>query len=159
MELSPSQDWDTLLMMEARMPKLLEPSATWSATLQDEFRKNQFNPCVGTRLLSQTERVRVWEVRLMPSERLGFHRHVLDYFWVATAPGGACSHQQDGSVVEATYAAGQTSHLTYGPGEFKVHDLENIGDTEVIFTTVEFLDSPNPPLPLPDEAAVRSQVA
>ena len=69
------------------MPKLLEPSATWSAALQDEFTRNQLNPSVGTRLLSQDSRVRVWEVRLKPSERLGFHRHVLDYFWVATAPG------------------------------------------------------------------------
>ena len=90
-------------------------------------KRNQFNPCVGTRLLSQTGRVRVWEVRLKPSERLGFHRHVLDYFWVATTPGKARSHQQDGTVVEAAYAAGQTSHLTYGPGEFKIHDLENTG--------------------------------
>jgi beta-alanine degradation protein BauB len=141
------------------MPKLLEPSAEWPAAVQEEFTRNQFNPCVGTRLLSQTERVRVWEVRLKPSERLGFHRHVLDYFWVATTPGKARSHQQDGSVVEATYMAGQTSHLTYGPGEFKIHDLENIGDSEFVFTTVEFLDSANPPLPLPTAAAIEAQGA
>ena len=60
-------------------------------------------------------------------------------------------------MVEATYVAGQTSHLTYGPGEFKVHDLENNGDTELIFTTVEFLESANPPLPLLAETAVRPQ--
>ncbi|WP_262299431.1 hypothetical protein [Microvirga sesbaniae] len=60
-------------------------------------------------------------------------------------------------MVEATYVAGQTSHLTYRPGEFKVHDLENIGDTELIFTTVEFLDGANPPLPLPAETAVGPQ--
>ncbi len=141
------------------MPELLEPSAQWSATLQDEFRQNQFNPRVGTRLLSQDSRVWVWEVRLKPSERLGFHRHVLDYFWVATTPGKARSHQQDGSVIEVAYVAGQTSHLTYGPGEFKVHDLENIGDSEFVFTTVEFLDSANPLLPLPVEAVVRPQGA
>ena len=29
-----------------------------------------------------------------------------------------------------------------------VHDLENIGDNELLFTTVEFLDSPNAPLEL-----------
>ncbi|GEO18563.1 hypothetical protein [Microvirga aerophila] len=139
------------------MPKLLEPSATWSTAHQDEFRKNQFNPRVGTRFLSQDSRVRVWEVRLKPAERLGFRRHVLDYFWVATAPGKGRSHQQNGSVVEAAYAPGQTSHLTYGPGEFKIHDLENIGDTELIFTTVEFLDSANRPLPLPDAMAVEVQ--
>ncbi|ANY83307.1 hypothetical protein BB934_33310 (plasmid) [Microvirga ossetica] len=145
--------------MEARMPKVLEPSAKWSAALQDEFTRNQFNPCIGTRLLSQDSRVRVWEVRLKPSERLGFHRHVLDYFWVATTPGKARSNQQDGSVVEAIYAAGQTCHLIYGPGQFKVHDLENIGDSEFVFTTVEFPDSANPPLPLSTEIALEPQRA
>jgi hypothetical protein len=33
-----------------------------------------------------------------------------------------------------------------------MHDLENIGDTELAFTTVEFLDSANPPLTLREAA-------
>jgi hypothetical protein len=37
----------------------------------------------------------------------------------------------------------------HAPGHFKVHDLENIGDSELIFTTVEFLDSANKPMALP----------
>jgi beta-alanine degradation protein BauB len=141
------------------MREVLEPDLDWPPALLDEFRRNQFNPRVGTRLLSQTERVRVWEIRLKPSERIGFHRHVLDYFWTAVTPGKARSHQQDGSVVETVYVAGQTCHLSYGPEEFKVHDLENIGDSELVFTTVEFLDSANPPLPLPAQAAVEPQLA
>jgi beta-alanine degradation protein BauB len=32
-----------------------------------------------------------------------------------------------------------------------VHDLENIGDGEMIFMTVEFLDSVNKPLSLPEK--------
>jgi hypothetical protein len=32
-----------------------------------------------------------------------------------------------------------------------VHDLENIGDGEMVFMTVEFLDSSNAPLALPKE--------
>ena len=36
--------------------------------------------------------------------------------------------------------------VTFEEGEFMVHDRENIGDTELLFTTVEFLDSPNAPL-------------
>jgi beta-alanine degradation protein BauB len=140
------------------MREVLEPDLDWVPAVQDEFRRNQFNPRVGTRLLSQTERVRVWEIRLKPSERIGFHRYVLDYFWTAITPGKARSHQQDGSVVETVYAAGQTCHLSYGLEEFKVHDLENVGDSELVFTTVEFLDSANPPLPLPAQAAVKPQL-
>jgi quercetin dioxygenase-like cupin family protein len=122
----------------------------WPAAVADEFRRNQHNGCVGTQLLSETERVRVWTIRLAPGERIGFHRHVLDYFWTAVTAGTALSRTQDGATVERRYHAGETRHESYGTGEYKVHDLENIGDTELVFTTVEFLDSANEPLPLPD---------
>ncbi len=125
--------------------------AAWPQWATDEFRRNQQNGCVGMRLLSENDRVRVWDIRLKPGERIGFHRHVLDYFWTAITPGRARSHQQDGSTVETDYYAGETRHETYGPGECKIHDLENIGNAELIFTTVEFLGSANKPLPIPDK--------
>jgi len=53
-----------------------------------------------------------------------------------------------GPVVEVEYKAGETKHLKYAPGEFAIHDLKNVGDTELLFTTVEFKDSANTPLPL-----------
>jgi hypothetical protein len=31
-----------------------------------------------------------------------------------------------------------------------LHSVENISDTDLLFTTVEFLDSANAPLPVPD---------
>jgi beta-alanine degradation protein BauB len=129
------------------------PGADWPAAIAADFAANGHNPRVGTRLLSANDRVRVWEIRLKPGARIGFHRHVLDYFWTAVTPGKAVSHQGDGSTVEATYTAGQTQHYVYGPGDYKLHDLENIGPSELIFTTVEFLQSANPPLPLPPDTA------
>jgi hypothetical protein len=120
----------------------------WSEAIREELEADAMNPRVGTRLLSETERVRVWEVRLAPGERIGFHRHVLDYFWTAVTPGRALSRQGDGTQLEATYTPGQTQHSAYERDAFKVHDLENIGDTELVFTTVELLDSANAPLPL-----------
>jgi beta-alanine degradation protein BauB len=127
----------------------------WPAAVRADFAANVHNPRVGTRLLSEDPRVRVWEIRLRPGERIGFHRHVLDYFWTAVTAGRARSHQQDGSVVEAVYAAGDTRHHVYAPGDYKVHDLENIGATELIFTTVEFLQSANAPLLLGEDGALQ----
>src|SRR5260370_11133526 len=115
-------------------------------SMGEEFEANKLNGGVGTRVLSETDRVRVWEIRLAPGERIGFHRHVLDYFWTAVTAGRARSHTQDGSIIEATYAAGDTRHFAYGTGEYKIHDLENVGDTDLWFTTVEFIDSANEPL-------------
>jgi hypothetical protein len=57
----------------------------------------------------------------------------------------------DGTTVEYTYAPGETRHEIYATGEFKVHDLENIGDGDMVFMTVEFLESANNPLAVPDE--------
>jgi quercetin dioxygenase-like cupin family protein len=96
-------------------------------------------------------------IRLQPGERFGFHRHVLDYFWTSVSGGRGRQHVGDGTTVEYTYQPGETRHESYGAGEFKVHDLQNIGDKEMVFMTVEFLDSANKPLPLP--AHVRPKAA
>ena len=126
--------------------------SAWPPAIAAEFERERQNnnPCVGTTLLSESERVRVWIIRLTPGERIGFHRHVLDYFWTSVTGGRGRQHVHDGSTVEYTYQPGETRHETYGLGEFKVHDLENLGDKEMVFMTIEFLQSANKPLPLPD---------
>jgi len=130
----------------------------WPPEIAAEFEREKKNPngCVGQRLLSESDRVRVWQIRLKPGERFGFHRHVLDYFWSVLGDGRARAHLDDGSTVEHGYTAGETRHETHAAGHFKVHDLENIGDTELIFTTVEFLDSANKPLPVPAKVRVKT---
>ena len=150
----------TTSLNNARQPVASPPSAAefdWPEELRNEFESAWTNGCVGHELLSETDRVRVWSIRLEPGERIGFHRHVLDYFWTAVTPGKATSHMDDGSTVEAVYEAGSTRHMKYGRGAYKIHDLTNTGDSVLIFTTVEFLDSENDPLPVPDD--VRRQRA
>jgi hypothetical protein len=132
---------------------LRSEQSDWPADIAAEFERERrnINPCVGTELVSENERVRVWMIRLQPGERIGFHRHVLDYFWTAVTGGHGRQHVHDGTTVEYTYAPGETRHETYGHGQFKVHDLENLGDKEMVFMTIEFLDSANKPLPIPDK--------
>lgn len=107
------------------------------------------NGMVGQRLLSETDALRVWRIDLAPGERVGFHKHVLNYFWTATSAGRSRSTYADGKVVETEYDVGTTRHYSFGAGEFMVHDLENIGETRLSFTTVELkTGSANAPLPL-----------
>ena len=115
---------------------------------QKEFAAHAGDGRVGNELLSVTDRVRVWAIGLKPGQRLGFHTHVLDYFWTSVTGGHGRSHFGDGSVSDAAYKPGDIKQLTFKEGESMVHDLENIGDTELLFTTVEFHDSPNAPLDL-----------
>ncbi|MGC1465265.1 MAG: hypothetical protein WA792_05995 [Pseudolabrys sp.] len=131
----------------------------WPADIVADFEREARNPdpCVGNMLLSETERTRVWMIRLAPGERIGFHRHVLDYFWTSVSGGRGRQHVHDGTTVEYTYKPGETRHETYGAGQFKVHDLENLGDREMVFMTVEFKNSANQPMALPDR--VRASAA
>jgi hypothetical protein len=120
----------------------------WPEWLRAEFAENAHDGNVGSRLLSESDRVRVWEIRLAPGERWHAHRHVLDYFWTAINAGRSRQHTHDGTVREVSYSAGETRHFHFGEGEFLLHDIENIGDTDLVFSTVEHLDSANAPLPL-----------
>lgn len=122
----------------------------WSEELKNEFEQMALDGHVGSRLLSENDRVRVWEIRLAPGQRWHAHRHVLDYFWTAVTPGVSRQHTFDGTTREVAYEAGETRHFHFGPGEFLLHDIENIGSEELVFTTVEHLDSENEPLPLED---------
>jgi beta-alanine degradation protein BauB len=124
--------------------------AHWPDALKDEIQRNVNNGCVGSRLVSETAHLRIWHLTLAPGERIGFHRHVLDYFWTVMGDGAAKSNYNDGRTTITHYKAGDTRHYTYAAGEFMMHDLENVGTTALTFTTVEHLDSANPALPLPE---------
>ena len=65
-----------LSMMDKQSAKL--EKIAWPAEIKAEFEREAKNPnpCVGTRLLSENERCRVWTITLKPGERVGFHRHV-----------------------------------------------------------------------------------
>jgi hypothetical protein len=127
----------------------------WPDWLKNEFDEHADDGHVGSRLLSRDARVRVWEIRLAPGQRWHAHRHVLDYFWTAVTPGRSRQHTFDGTTREVAYQAGDTKHFHFGPAEYLLHDIENIGDTELVFTTVEHLDSDNTPLPVGADSGAR----
>ncbi len=148
-----------LTMLDKQAEK--KDKSQWPADIAAEFERESKNPnpCVGTTLLSENERTRVWIIRLAPGERIGFHRHVLDYFWTSVSGGRGRQHVHDGTTVEYTYQPGETRHESYGKREFKVHDLENLGDREMVFMTVEFKDSANKPMALPAGVTPQSAAA
>ena len=125
------------------------PRAAWPPALQDDYETGRNSGVVGSTLVSETDRVRVWHLTIPPGTNTGFHRHVLNYFWTVHTDGRARGYFEDGSIVDSVHTVGQTKHMSFGPGEYMVHSVENIGDTDLIFTTIEFLDGPNEPIPVP----------
>ena len=75
----------------------------WSPELKEEFARHSYDGHVGSRLLFETNRVRVWEIRLAPGQRVHAHRHALDYFWIATTAGR--SRQSHSGAIDRAGAA------------------------------------------------------
>mgnify|MGYP001368665492 CR=1 FL=1 len=122
----------------------------WPQALVEEMRKSQDNGCVGSVLVSETNKVRVWHLRLPPGYRCPFHRHVNPYFWSSHNDGLARNYFSSGEIKEVNHFAGETRHFYYDEDEYMLHSVENIGDSELLFTTVEFIDGKNRPLDIPD---------
>jgi quercetin dioxygenase-like cupin family protein len=105
----------------------------------DELERALENRTVGTRLLLENDAVRIWEIALRPGERLPFHRHVTSYFYRCHSGGRLRVRTSDGDTAEYDSPADDVHFHEIGPDDVVVHDLENVGDTLVTFTTVELL--------------------
>ena len=131
----------------------------WPPGMQAEMRENASSGIVGSTLVSETDKVRVWHLLIPAGKRCTFHRHVLDYFWTCHTHGTARGFYEDGSITETVHFPGDTRHMTYGKGEHLVHAVENIGKTDLLFTTVEYKQSANAPLPIPDGVRLKVPAA
>jgi beta-alanine degradation protein BauB len=81
------------------------------------------NP-IGTELIYEDERIRVWRIDLEPGGVAEFHTHELDYTTVVV----------EGDVVERPNADGTTDRITVRPGQLmrwydgtERHGLRNVG--------------------------------
>jgi len=134
------------------------PRAHWPQELQREFEAGEFCGIVGSVLVSETDTMRVWHLMLPAGKRCGFHRHVNDYFWTVHNAGRARGYYDDGRIQDVTHYPGETKHFHFEKGEHFVHSVENIGDTDLLFTTVEFINGANEPLPVPDEVRLKRPI-
>ena len=97
------------------------------------------NNQIGTQLVKDTGSMRVWHLRLALGQTIAPHRHDRPYFWTALTAGKGLSCFDDGSDVQVVYKAGDTKYFPDLTSETSfVHDLTNIGDSDLVFVTVEF---------------------
>jgi hypothetical protein len=101
--------------------------------------QGQPNYNVGTRLLLENARVKVWEIVLEPGQRAPFHWHTHAYFYVCAEPGRVRTRFPNGYYVEGDEEAGGAAFMEHSEDEPGIHDLENVGTTTIRYTTVELL--------------------
>lgn len=131
------------------------PRAAWPKQLQDAYEAGKWNGAVGSVLVSETPELRVWHLNIPSGAWFGFHRHVLSHFWTSMTDGRSRNWFEDGSSAERVLYKGLTQHRELRANEYLVHAVHNIGDTDLSFTTVEFLGGPNAPLPIPDHVRLK----
>lgn len=90
---------------------------------------------VGTKLIFENERVKVWEFTLPPGESTGAHTHEHDYFFYPIE-GGTLEVMRDSGVTQATLEVGKVYYRNKGD----THDARNIDDHRYHEILVELKD-------------------
>ncbi|WP_066225228.1 hypothetical protein [Formosa haliotis] len=111
----------------------------WTDALISELKTNTDNVQVGEHLILETEAFKVWSIAIPVGESLPFHKHNKPYFYTAIQPGKSRSFYADGKIIETEYEANDIKYYNdLNSAQYFIHNLENIGETTLIYTTVEF---------------------
>lgn len=100
---------------------------------------------VGTRLLFENDRLRVWEMRLAPGASTERHLHESDYVFVTLNAARLTLFPSDGEPETSEATPGGVQYTEVGSGI--VHRLQNTGDTEHWEILVELKGPSRAPVP------------
>ncbi len=87
----------------------------------------EISPNVGTRLLFENDRVRVWDLQLAPGESTGLHRHTHDFLYVVIGDGALQTAFADGRRDAPRQMRDGEVRYREVNGE-TVHEAINVGD-------------------------------
>ncbi|HXQ24567.1 MAG TPA: hypothetical protein VN812_22990 [Candidatus Acidoferrales bacterium] len=76
---------------------------------------------VGTRLLLENERVKVWEMRLEPGESSDLHQHTMDYVLCILEGTSIDADPPDGKTLHAAVQPGKAYYVNRGGSERAVN--------------------------------------
>jgi hypothetical protein len=94
---------------------------------------------LGTRILVENDRVRIWEHRVPPGDTGPMHLHRRPYFSVVVQGSNGDTLDPDGNVLEH-FALTPGSVLWFGNEHLpETHALRNTGNDEILIVTTEFL--------------------
>ncbi|NHF58088.1 hypothetical protein FK220_001960 [Flavobacteriaceae bacterium TP-CH-4] len=110
---------------------------SWESTKLWELQKKPISDSLGQKLLFENGNVRVWEVVLLPNERLPFRKSNADCCWISMTRGLAISRANNGKITLIRLKKGDTT-FWQSENDPTIFDLENIGEQLLLFHIMEF---------------------
>jgi quercetin dioxygenase-like cupin family protein len=90
--------------------------------------QNQLSTEIGTELLFENDRIRVWQMVLQPGEESPHHRHQADYVFVYTTPSRMTAFLEGQEPSTSDFDEGYVQYTEVGPGTN--HHIRNSGTIE-----------------------------
>lgn len=99
----------------------------WNPIRLKELEQKEFCKDLGQKIIFENEYQRIWEVVLLPKERLPFRIMEKNYCWVAYSEGMVISRFADGKIILMHLEKGDCEFMEHA-GKPAIYDLENIGE-------------------------------
>ncbi|RIV33017.1 hypothetical protein D2V08_11445 [Flagellimonas lutimaris] len=112
----------------------------WEQEKIDELLHQEIKGSLSNRLVFENEVIKLWDLRLLPGERLNFRRHNTNYGWVCTTGGLVITRYGNGKIDMVKLNPGDTEYFE-NRGKNYVNDLENIGEDTLVINILEYKES------------------
>lgn len=109
----------------------------WEQEKVDELLHQEIKESLSNRLVFEDESIKLWDLCLLPGERLNFRRHNTNYAWVCTTGGLMITRYGNGKIDMVKLNPGDTEYFE-NRGKNHVNDLENIGENPVVINILEY---------------------
>lgn len=106
----------------------------WSPDTLAEVEKGQISSDIGLPLFENKD-FKFWQIKLAPKQRLPFRKHNTTYSCNCLTDGLLISRNTNGEILLLRFDRGDFIFREFE--EEGVHDLENIGENEVLIAVVE----------------------
>ncbi|WP_414460230.1 hypothetical protein [Flagellimonas lutimaris] len=112
----------------------------WEQEKIDELLHQEIKGSLSNRLVFENEVIKLWDLKLLPGERLNFRRHNTNYGWVCTTGGLVITRYGNGKIDMIKLNPGDTEYFE-NRGKNYVNDLENIGEDTLVINILEYKES------------------
>lgn len=109
----------------------------WEQEKIDELLHQEIKDSLSNRLVFEDESIKLWDLRLLPGERLKFRRHNTNYGWVCTTGGLLITRYGNGKIDMVKLDQGDTEYFQNRNKNY-INDLENIGEDMLVINILEY---------------------